>query len=47
MLNIDQALFVWQLNLTAGEQVEIEDEVDGWFFVSLMPLFCSCTSIMR
>ncbi|KMS98401.1 hypothetical protein BVRB_4g092800 [Beta vulgaris subsp. vulgaris] len=22
-----------ELNLTAGEQVEIEDEVDGWFFV--------------
>jgi hypothetical protein len=26
--------FFLQLNLTAGEEVEIEDEVDGWFYVS-------------
>lgn len=24
-----------QLNLTAGEEVEIEYEVDGWFYVSI------------
>lgn len=24
-----------QLNLTAGEEVEIEYEVDGWFYVSV------------
>lgn len=24
-----------QLNLTAGEDVEIEYEVDGWFYVSI------------
>lgn len=27
--------FSWQLSLTTGEEVEIEDEVDGWFYVSL------------
>jgi hypothetical protein len=27
--------FLLQLNLTAGEDVEIEDEVDGWFYVSI------------
>lgn len=25
-----------QLNLTAGEEVEIEYEVDGWFYVSFL-----------
>lgn len=25
-----------QLNLTAGEEVEIEYEVDGWFYVSVL-----------
>lgn len=24
-----------QLNLTAGEEVDIEYEVDGWFYVSI------------
>lgn len=24
-----------QLNLTAGEEVEIDYEVDGWFYVSM------------
>lgn len=27
--------FSLQLNLTAGEAVEIEYEVDGWFYVSI------------
>lgn len=29
----------FQLNLTAGEEVEIEYEVDGWFYVSLYAFF--------
>lgn len=27
-----------QLNLTAGEEVEIEYEVDGWFYVSVQKI---------
>lgn len=32
---INFVVFSWQLSLTAGEEVDIEYEVDGWFYVSL------------
>lgn len=34
-MTIDFGFPVLQLNLTAGEEVEIEYEVDGWFYVSI------------
>lgn len=32
---IDMSFLSMQLNLTAGEEVVIEYEVDGWFYVSV------------
>ena len=32
-------LFLLQLDLTAGEELEIEYEVDGWFYVSMTVTF--------
>lgn len=29
-------MLVMQLNLTANEEVEIKDEVDGWYYASLL-----------
>lgn len=29
-------LLCLQLSLTAGEELEIEDEVDGWYYVSII-----------
>jgi len=41
IINVSMIYFhcFWQLSLTAGEDVEIEYEVDGWFYVSLQDLY--------
>lgn len=47
LLEVQRLIKFWiflQLNLTAGEEVEIEYEVDGWFYVSNSHgMFCRAT----